>query len=160
MKWVVMGVSGSGKSVMGKKLAKELQVPFFDADDFHPKENKEKMLRGFPLTDKDREGWLESLAQLLHSEKTCVLACSALKEVYRNKLSVDQYVGFIYLKGSQDLIQQRLSQRKDHFFNPALLESQFQTLEEPVNAVVVDIALPLNKVVSSALTQIKNKSVL
>jgi gluconokinase len=135
---VVMGVSGVGKTTIGKLLAQELGWPFYDGDDFHPQSNRQKLQRGIPLTDEDRWPWLEALAQLIRQQEWGVLACSALKEVYRRKLKVAD-VRFVYLKGSVTLIQSRLEARKGHFFNPALLQSQLQTLETPSDALTLEV---------------------
>lgn len=133
-----MGVSGVGKTTIGKLLAQELGWPFYDGDDFHPQSNRQKLQRGIPLTDEDRWPWLETLAQLIRQQEWGVLACSALKEAYRRKLKVAD-VRFVYLKGSVTLIQSRLEARKDHFFNPALLQSQLQTLETPSDALTLEV---------------------
>jgi gluconokinase len=141
---VVMGVSGSGKSTVGKKLAESLGWKYFDADDFHSKANVQKMKSGVPLTDADREPWLHELRDLikdcLEKKTDAVLACSALKEIYRKHLLVNDDVRLVYLKGDQDMIEDRLNRRRGHFMNPALLESQFATLEEPVEGTRVDAA--------------------
>ncbi len=137
--YVLMGVSGSGKSIIGNALADELNIPFFDADDFHPNENIKKMSAGVPLTDSDRFPWLERLSQLLteHGEKTgCVLACSALKESYRNILKKDN-AHFIFLDVDKEIVIARQAARKGHFMPPSLMQSQFDALEKPVDALVV-----------------------
>ena len=134
---VVMGVSGAGKSTVGKLIAARLDCPFRDADSFHPKANIEKMSRGEPLTDDDRWPWLQAIAAWIAEHRaagtTCVVTCSALKRVYRdivtNRQSAD--VRLVYLKGEFDLIAARLAARKGHFMPPALLQSQFSALEEP-----------------------------
>lgn len=141
---VLMGVTGSGKTTVGTGLAEELGWDFYDADDFHPLANKTKMAAGIPLNDEDRVPWLEALGEMVHAkleaDKPAVLACSALKENYRRIICRgDKRVKFIHLDGTRDLISDRLSQRKGHFMNPALLESQFQTLEPPADAVYVDV---------------------
>ena len=141
---IVMGVSGCGKSTIGAKLADELGWEFFDADDFHPLANREKMAQGIPLTDADRADWLAALQHLLrtHAEdgKPCVLACSALKQRYRDTLAVNEKVRFVYLRGSFDQIETRMKRRKDHYMPVELLKSQFEALEEPRDAVIVDIS--------------------
>lgn len=140
---IIMGVSGSGKSVLGKKLAQELDWLFYDADDFHSEANKQKMHSGTPLTDEDRLPWLKTLGDLIlkhvEMEEHMILACSALKESYRVLLNVDPSCHFVYLKGSFDLIKKRMESRKAHFFNPELLKSQFETLEEPKDCLTIDI---------------------
>ncbi|MCL4128557.1 UNVERIFIED_CONTAM: hypothetical protein GTU68_031613 [Idotea baltica] len=141
---IVMGVSGSGKSVIGTALADALSFPFFDADTFHPEENIEKMSAGTPLTDHDRVPWLlairKSIEEHLEEDKSAVIACSALKASYREILQRDdRRVKLIYLKGDFELIKSRLDARLDHFMPPGLLQSQFDTLEEPDNAWVLSI---------------------
>ncbi len=138
---VVMGVSGSGKSTVGSLLADELGWPFYDADDFHNEANRNKMAQGIPLTDDDRSTWLASLRELIqnniNSETSIVLACSALKESYRAILKVHERVRFVYLKGSYAEIESRLKNRTGHFMPVKLLKSQFETLEEPRDALTV-----------------------
>jgi len=141
---IAMGVSGSGKTTVGELLAEHYDWPFFDADDFHPKENVEKMAQGTPLNDDDRKPWLERLNKLLgeHLERgdSVVLACSALKQSYRDLLSVgNDGVQFIYLQGSYDLILARMQARAGHYMKADMLKSQFKTLEEPVDALTVSI---------------------
>jgi len=145
---VVMGVSGAGKSTVGKIVAAKLECPFRDADSFHPQANIEKMASGHPLTDQDRWPWLQAIAAYIAKHRAagtlCVVTCSALKRIYRdivtNKQSAD--VGLVYLKGDFDLIAARLKARKGHFMPPALLKSQFDALEEPAggeHAITVSI---------------------
>jgi gluconokinase len=132
-----MGVSGAGKSTVGRLIAARLDCPFRDADSFHPKANIQKMSRGEPLTDDDRWPWLNAIEAWIAEHRaagtTCVVTCSALKRVYRDivtdRLRAD--VRLVYLKGGFDLIAARLAARTDHFMPPALLKSQFDTLEEP-----------------------------
>ena len=137
-----MGVSGCGKSSVAQALAHEIGGEYLDADPYHPPANVEKMSRGIPLTDEDRWGWLDVLAGLLRERASgsMVLACSALKEAYRQRLRVSPEVRFVYLKGSFELIQSRLENRTGHFFNAALLRSQFDALQEPTDAIIVDAA--------------------
>lgn len=144
--FVIMGVTGSGKSTVGQMLAEKLGWEFYDADHFHPEENVIKMSNGIPLDDNDRVPWLKALATLISSSESqgqsLVLACSALKTSYRKMLKdASSNVKFIYLKGDQKLIGDRLNARKNHFMNPALLPSQFAALEEPTEkeAIYVDI---------------------
>ena len=143
---VVMGVSGSGKTTIGERLADVLDWPFYDADDFHPEANVEKMQRGEALTDADRMPWLHALrdliARCLAERTSAVLACSALKASYREILieGGGEAVVFVYLSGTQKLIKARLAARHGHFFDASLLESQFAALEEPEDAIVVEIA--------------------
>jgi gluconokinase len=148
---VLMGVTGSGKTTAGRKLAASLGWEYFDADDFHSAANVAKMKSGVPLNDDDRKPWLESLQRLIQerlaNNQRAVLACSALKQSYREMLLIDERVTLVYLKGDQDLIKDRLGGRSDHYMNPALLESQFQTLEEPVDALRIDIQKPPDEIV-------------
>src|SRR5262245_39229416 len=140
-----MGVSGSGKTTIGQLLAQDLGWPFYDGDDFHPQANIDKMRQGISLTDEDRDSWLTTLRHhidtLLNNRQSAVLACSALKQAYRNRLGGDRpAVRFIYLKGDYALIRQRLQKRQGHFMNADLLASQFATLEEPKGMPAIDIA--------------------
>lgn len=157
---IVMGVSGCGKTEVGRSLAEHFGWDFFDADDFHPPENVSKMARGIPLTDLDRSPWLVSLHHLVSSHRTKnrhgVLACSALKERYRQQLlEGNEDVQLIYLKGSYELIWSRMIARKDHFMKPQMLQSQLETLEEPSNAVTVDIAPGVEEIVKVILQNMK-----
>lgn len=142
---LVMGVAGSGKTTIGEQLAAALSWQLADADRFHPPANIDKMRQGIALTDADRTPWLDALqaaiANWLQTQTPTVLACSALKGEYRQRLcqNSDQ-VKLVYLQGSYELIQQRLSQRQGHYMPAKLLQSQFETLEEPLDAVIVDIA--------------------
>jgi gluconokinase len=141
---LIMGVSGSGKTTIGQMLAAQLDWQFQDADDLHSPANIEKMHQGIPLTDADRRPWLRSLRTLidrsLDTHTDLILACSALKATYRQDLDIgSERVKFVYLKGSIFLIQQRLKERKGHFMNPDLLKSQFAALEEPDDALVIEI---------------------
>ena len=134
---IVFGVSGAGKTTIGKMLADQLGWTFYEADDFHPLANVEKMHIGRPLTDEDRWPWLERLRDQIKrsisaKEKT-VLACSALKRVYRERLRVSDDVKFVFLRGHYDLVEKQLRHRNNHFMNPALLRSQFADLEEPAS---------------------------
>lgn len=134
--YVVMGVSGSGKSLIGAALARELGLEFVEGDTYHPAENVERMSRGIPLTDEDRAGWLRSLAGRIGAAREAgtglVITCSALKRSYRDVLRGEaRDLRFVFLRGERALIAERLAGRRGHFMNPALLESQFTTLEEP-----------------------------
>jgi gluconokinase len=155
---LVMGVSGSGKSTVGKALADRLDWTFADADDYHPPANREKMSRGEPLTDEDRQPWLEKLHDLIAAhaleQKTLVLACSALKERYRDILVGDlEGVALVFLRGDAELIAERMRQR-EHFMPVSLLETQLATLEPPTNAIIVDIAQPLEIMLEQVIAQL------
>jgi gluconokinase len=141
---VLMGVSGSGKTTIGMLLAKRMQTVFADADSYHSDLNKAKMAAGHALNDEDRQPWLETLNELLRGwfgdGRGGVLACSALKEAYRKTLVSGMPVGsvrFVFLDGSKELIAERLAERKDHYMNPKLLDSQLATLEPPRDALRV-----------------------
>jgi gluconokinase len=134
--YVVMGVSGSGKTVIGAALARSLGVEFVEGDDFHPEENVKRMASGFALTDEDRAPWLRSIAARLRAArdagKGLVVSCSALKRSYRDLLRADAGdLRFIFLRGGRALIAERLATRSGHFMPPSLLDSQFAALEEP-----------------------------
>jgi gluconokinase len=132
---IVFGVSGAGKTTIGKLLAQELAWHFIEADDFHPETNIEKMRSGQALTDDDRSPWLQRLRDEIErsfaARENAVLACSALKRKYRDVLRVSSEVKFVFLRGNYALIENRLRQRRGHFMNPELLRSQFTDLEEP-----------------------------
>ena len=138
---IIMGVAGAGKTTVGKSLASRLGWMFYDADDFHPKENIEKIEKGAPLTDEDRAPWLEALRALIAGLDTnAVIACSALKKKYRDILTVGGHdVRFVYLHGDKEIIRERLLERKGHFAGPEILEGQLDALEEPEDAISVDI---------------------
>jgi gluconokinase len=147
---LLMGVTGSGKTTVGEKLAAELGWTFSDADDFHPAANKAKMRAGIPLTDDDRWPWLlavrQVIEQALRDNRGAIVACSALKAAYRDVLAGGlERVRFVLLDGDPAVLKARLAQRRHEFMNPALLESQIDTLERPPNAIVIDIELPLDE---------------
>ena len=148
---ILMGVTGSGKTTAGRRLAESLGWELFDGDDFHSMANVAKMKSGVPLNDEDRKPWLESLRRLIQerlaNDQPAVLACSALKQTYRDILIIDERVKLVYLKGDYDLIKARLGTRSNHYMNPALLESQFETLEEPTGAFSVEIKSPPDEIV-------------
>ncbi len=140
-----MGVSGCGKSEVGKILAEMIGGSFIEGDEFHPPANIQKMSQSIPLDDTDRKVWLETLRKLVDKQLELpgysVLACSALKADYRSLLGCnDPRVKLVYLKGLQPLIKKRLVERKGHYMKQSLLDSQFDTLEEPSDALVVDIS--------------------
>ncbi|MEO8218711.1 MAG: gluconokinase [Acidobacteriota bacterium] len=150
---VLMGVSGSGKTAVGIQLARDLDWKFFDGDDFHSPANVERMAHGIALTDEDRLPWLEELARLISEifsqGKSAVVACSALRRSYREILrGGSDAVRFVYLKGSPELIRHRLRGRAGHFFDPRLLASQFDTLEEPPEAMIIDVSPPVAVIVA------------
>lgn len=141
---IVMGVSGSGKSTVGEKLAEELGWIFFDADDYHPPENVAKMAAGNPLNDVDRAPWLAILHDLINvhirASRPMVLACSALKQIYRDQLQDgNPATKIVYLQGTFELIWERMQAREDHWMKPEMLHSQFDALEEPADAWNVPI---------------------
>jgi gluconokinase len=147
-----MGVVGAGKTTVGKLLAEQMGWEFADADDFHPASNVEKIHNGIPLTDKDREPWLdllrEKILEWIEQRRSAVLACSALKRIYRDKLDAAPEVQFVYLKGSGDLIASRLKARRGHFANESILASQLADLEEPAEAIKVEISNTPQQIVS------------
>ena len=151
---ILMGVSGSGKTTIGKLLAEGLDWQFYDGDEFHPQSNINKMKQGIALTDDDREPWLNALrkfiTELTNRNEPAVIACSALRRSFREYLLRDnEGVYFVYLKGSYDLIKNRLDERQDHFMKADLLASQFDALEEPEGMLAVDISQEPGVVVSS-----------
>ena len=153
-----MGVVGAGKTTVGKLLAKKLGWQFADADDFHPKENVEKMRRGISLTDDDRAPWLAALRDAIGKWNSAganvILACSALKESYRRELSVGN-VKFAYLKASRELILSRLRSRHGHFATETILDTQFADLEEPDDSITVPATPPPEAVVDEIMTRLK-----
>jgi len=140
---LLMGVSGSGKTTVGRLLASQMGWEFADGDDYHPAANVQKMRNGIPLTDADRAPWLRTLRDLIAvwiaAGKSAVLACSALKRSYREELRVSPDVQVVYLRGTPQLLQARLHARVGHFMTERMLQSQLATLEEPEDAVVVEI---------------------
>ncbi len=149
-----MGVAGSGKTTVGEKLAREVGWLYHDADTFHPPENVAKMSASIPLTDADRAPWLAAMRHhienCLEQHQGAVVSCSALKESYREILLVDpERVKLVYLQGSRDLLWARISSRQDHFMKPAMLDSQLATLEEPAQALTLNIALEPKSLVAA-----------
>lgn len=163
---VVMGICGCGKSLIGQLLAQRMGLDFYDADDYHPPENVEKMKEQIPLNDKDRMPWLAEIARQMpkwESKGGAVLACSALKESYRQILSSGGNVCFVYLKGTKDIILRRMQNRKRHFMPTTLIDSQLATLEKPGNAITVDIDKSPDEIVRTIIGQLssqdKNQSI-
>jgi gluconokinase len=154
---VVMGVSGCGKTEVGRSLAQRLGASFIDADDLHPPANVEKMRRGIPLADADRAPWLgllnARLREAVAAGRPVVLACSALKQRYRDLLAADvPGLRFVHLSGSRELIAARLAARRHRYMPASLLDSQFAALEPPADAITIDVAMPVDKVVDAAAT--------
>lgn len=152
---LVMGVAGSGKSTLGAAMADRLGWPFQDGDDLHPPGNVARMQAGTPLTDADRAPWLAAVADWIKGHPEGVIACSALKRAYRRRLGAFRLV---YLRGERELIAGRLQARWGHFFDPALLDTQFEALEAPgpdENPIVVDCAWPTQAQVADVLAQIR-----
>lgn len=157
--FVIMGVSGTGKTTIGQLLAEKLHISFYDGDDFHSAANIAKMSSGQPLNDNDRYGWLVALNNLLKSKSQvgAVLACSALKEAYRAILSKGlENLHFIFLDGKHDEIKSRLENRKGHYMSSALLQSQLDTLEIPKDAIKVNIESSPNEIIKEVLEQIQS----
>ncbi len=148
---ILMGVAGSGKTTIGELLAREFGWHFYDGDDYHSDANREKMSQGIPLTDQDRSAWLETLKLLvqntLAADSNCIIACSALKQKYRELLKSDERVHFVHLHGAFELIQERLNLRKGHFMPADLLKSQFEALERPCSALSIDISLAPEEII-------------
>lgn len=159
---VVMGVCGSGKTTVGRALAALLQWRFLDADDLHPPANVAKMAQGVPLTDADRWPWLDRIVAELKIEERAgrhvVVACSALRQAYRDRLAQAGEVRFAYLKGDAASIEPRIAARSGHFMPASLLASQFATLEEPAAAITVDVAQPVAAQVAAIARAVKQQS--
>lgn len=146
-----MGVAGAGKSTVGARLAAILDWPFLDADALQPRANVEKMGHGIPLTDADRDPWLtrvrEHIEDYVRAGRSAVVACSALRRGYRERVRVDPAVRFVFLKGDTALLLDRLNRRVGHFVKAPLLASQLAALEEPIDALTIDAALPVDDIV-------------
>jgi gluconokinase len=162
---ILMGVSGSGKTTIGKRLAEVLDWEFVDGDDFHPEANVEKMSRGEPLTDDDRWPWLRSIREFiderLATDDPALVACSALKPSYRDVLlNGAEDAHLVYLRGNYDLIRERMEARADHFFDADMLDSQFDTLVEPDadEAVIVDIDASPDEIVQTICDRVPDLS--
>lgn len=155
-----MGVSGCGKTTIGKKLSEKIALPFHDADNFHPASNIEKMSKGIALSDQDRWPWLDILAEQIKfwlQNSGAVLSCSALKESYRGILSSDsENVRWVYLSGTYELIKSRMENRKSHFMQAALLQSQFETLEIPEYAWKFDISKSPEQIVNEIIKKLND----
>jgi gluconokinase len=150
---VVMGVSGSGKSTDGQALAARLGIPFTDGDDLHPAANLRKMTDGIPLTDADRWPWLDAVGAVL-AEGAHVVACSALRRAYRDRLRAAARFDLVYLHGTRELLAERLGHRTGHFMPATLLDSQLATLEAPgpdEHPIALDVARPVDELVEDAL---------
>lgn len=159
MIYIIFGVCGSGKTIIGKLLSEKLEIPFFDADDFHAPDMVEKMRKGIPLNDADREPWLRNLAdhiRVWQREGGAVLACSALKEKYRQILKSipEEEITWIFLSGTRQLIKNRMDARKGHYMNPALVESQFEALEIPRYGLRVDVSSSPEEIVQEIRRQL------
>lgn len=155
-----MGVSGAGKTAVGERVARRMGWSFVDGDDLHPARNIEKMRDGVPLTDEDRWPWLERVRDVIAEHaaagRSAVVACSALKKDYRVFLLAGRAeIQFVYLRGSLEVFERRLSERRGHFFDPNLLASQFEALEEPSEALVVDANQDLAAVVDAVVAGLK-----
>lgn len=149
---ILMGVTGAGKSTVGRYLSQELGWSFIEGDDYHPPANIQKMAQGQPLDDADRIEWLDQLAmligQLSDQDQPAVMTCSTLKRSYRSQLrAAGRGVHFVYLRGERDLLWQRLSDRQNHFMPASLLDSQFATLEEPRRALTINVDQPVTTIV-------------
>lgn len=158
--FVLMGVSGAGKSTVGRRVADELALTFIDGDDFHPQVNIEKMAAGTPLTDEDRAPWIEALAKEINARqpsRDAVVACSALTKFVRDLLRecVTEPLHFILLTADPAIVQQRLSQRPPHFMKPSMLGSQLAALQWPSDAIVIDVARPFDAVCGDVVARIR-----
>jgi gluconokinase len=158
---VVMGVAGSGKTTIGTMVAEALACSFLEGDSLHPAANVEKMSRGIPLTDADRAPWLaairEHILAAIEKGQCLVVACSALKQQYRDYLSQGTNITWVYLKGSQELIESRIAHRREHYMKAGMLPSQFADLEEPGDALVVDISPPPQVIVQRLLPRLRTR---
>lgn len=161
--FVLMGVSGSGKSTVGRRVAEELALTFIEGDDFHPPRNIQKMTAGTPLTDEDRAPWIEALAAGINARqpaRAAIVACSALTQIVRDRLraGVTEALQFILLNADPPTIQQRLSKRPQHFMKAGMLGSQLAALERPAGAIVVDVSRPLEEVCADVAKYIRTLS--
>jgi gluconokinase len=159
---VIMGVAGSGKSTIGKSLAEALNCCFLEGDAFHSPANVAKMSSGLPLTDADRTPWLVAIRAYCVSAaehgQCLILACSALKQKYRDFLSREMEVSWVYLKGTYDVFACRIMQRSQHYMKVNMLNSQFADLEEPTDAIIVDASRPADAIVQEILLRLRHES--
>ena len=156
---LLMGTTGAGKTTVGKLLAARLGWIFLDADDFHPPANIEKIKHGIPLTDADRLPWLEKihseLVRLSAAAKNVVLACSALKQSYRDQLSAGLEIHIVYLRGSYEQMRRHIEHRHGHFAGESILAGQFADLQEPHNALVLDVSHPPEQLASEIIASLR-----
>jgi gluconokinase len=159
--FILMGVAGSGKTTVGKQVSARLGLPFFEGDEFHPKENVDKMSSGIPLTDADRGPWIDLIVAALNKNdaRHAIVACSALSEFVRNRLraGLTEAPQFIWLSGDADLIEQRLQMRPKHYMKAGMLASQFAALQAPDSALRIDIRKPLEQVVADVIEIIETQ---
>jgi gluconokinase len=159
---VVMGVSGSGKTTIGTMLAEALHCSFLEGDSLHPPANIKKMSHGIPLTDADRAPWLAAIRDHILAAREhgqcLVVACSALKQQYRDFLSRKTDITWVYLKGTEEQIRSRIQHRREHYMKAGMLPSQFADLEEPTDALVADISLPPETILRQLLAQLRARS--
>lgn len=164
MIYIIMGVSGCGKTTIGSGLSKSLGTEYHDADGFHPEANIEKMRSGKPLNDDDRIAWLNNIHEAINAKplsKTVVISCSALKAKHRAFLrTTDHEVVFCFLQGSKDLIRERILARENHYFKESLLDSQFETLEEPKTALYCDVSKTPEEIINFIISETSKKKVL
>ena len=157
---IVSGVSGSGKTTIGQHLSNRVKMPFYDADDFHPEANIQKMKAGHPLNDEDRQPWLEAIANAMagwEQGKGAVLGCSALKEKYRQTLEkgASEKIIWIMLEGDYELIKARMTKRKNHFFDPKMLKSQYKAYERPDYGYFFDVKNKPQEIVDAIVETLK-----
>lgn len=158
---IVMGVSGSGKSTIGEKLAAALHLPFLEGDSLHPQSNVDKMASGIPLQDEDRWPWLDMIGEkLAAADQGLIVSCSSLKQTYRDRLrsAVGGKLAFVFLDGSFEVLNEHMGQRTGHFMPVTMLESQLATLESPVGEPLVfraDVADPIEKIIAESLDWVR-----